>query len=41
MERLETRMIKKTFLERLEDESVMVLDGATGTNLQSKGLTRG
>ncbi|MCC6147234.1 MAG: homocysteine S-methyltransferase family protein [Anaerolineaceae bacterium] len=34
-------MTKKTFLERLNDPQVFVLDGATGTNLQSRGLTKG
>ncbi len=34
-------MARKTFLERLNDPQTLVLDGATGTNLQSRGLTRG
>jgi len=33
--------MKKSFLERLKDEEIIILDGATGTNLQAKGLSRG
>ena len=34
-------MNKRTFLERVNEQGALVLDGATGTNLQSRGLTKG
>lgn len=34
-------MNKKSFLERLSEHETLVLDGATGTNLLSRGLTKG
>lgn len=34
-------MNRKPFLERINEKTIMVLDGATGTNLQARGLTRG
>jgi 5-methyltetrahydrofolate--homocysteine methyltransferase len=34
-------MKQSTFLERLKSGEIMVADGATGTNLQSRGLERG
>ncbi len=34
-------MDKRTFLERISERDTLVLDGATGTNLQSRGLTKG
>ncbi|NPV75490.1 MAG: homocysteine S-methyltransferase family protein [Anaerolineae bacterium] len=34
-------MEKRTFLERMSERGTLVLDGATGTNLQSRGLTKG
>lgn len=34
-------MTKKTILERLKDNKILVADGATGTNLQKRGLPHG
>ncbi len=34
-------MAKSTFLDRLQTGEILISDGATGTNLQARGLTRG
>ncbi len=34
-------MTKKTILERLQENEILVSDGATGTNLQKRGLPHG
>lgn len=34
-------MTKKSFLERLQDGQILISDGATGTNLQKRGLPHG